>query len=87
MGLSKCIMFGDRDFGGVEKNCYLGGMSLGENPMCVKCKKGWMVLQGICIKQIIDGCLEAGGSGGYCDVCDGAAGYFSLADDGVCARG
>lgn len=68
-----------------SKNCLWGQKLLGVKT-CFRCKPGFMVVGGLCVKQILEGCLSSGPFGAYCMICDGFNGYSQMENNGKCER-
>ena len=82
---SQCVSFVERD-NGPSKNCSWGATNnKGEN-YCLRCDEGFMVVGGGCVKQTLDGCLEATIKGDQCNLCDGWNGWNALDDTWRCVK-
>lgn len=69
-----------------SKNCMWGQRLLGAD-ICFRCNPGFMVVGGLCVKQILEGCLSSAPFGAYCIACDGFNGYYQLENNGRCEKG
>ena len=82
----QCVKFEDLENGsGPQVNC-LWGARVYDNNACFKCEEGFMVVGGGCVKQKIEGCLQADVKGEVCEVCDIWDGFGQVSDDGSCKK-
>lgn len=69
---------------GPKENCEWGAVQSG-NRYCMKCKSGFNAVKGVCVAEVIEGCLFSS-QVGFCQICDAWNGYFSISGDGKCTR-
>lgn len=62
-------------------NCMWGSITSAEQKNCFRCKKGFSVDSGSCVKSTIEGCLEM--RNGACTFCNSWEGYY-MSSTGVC---
>lgn len=82
-----CNGWTENELQGPAQNCLWGARNLDtQQPYCVRCTEGYMIVKGGCVESKFEGCWKSDVLQKGCEVCDPWLGYEMLSGDEKCTK-